>query len=188
MSARSFPVPLAKVALRLMPAPLLARVVEGAFHRMEARHPKLLKNLGRLENSLVYLEPTDLPHRFGLKMGREVAFFLIGEEEGEEPDARVAGTLEALIDLLEGREDGDALFFSREIQVTGDTETIVALRNTLDREEMVLYEEVLSLCGPFAGAADLAVTVADQAARRVKKKLKSLHDEMHRDEKKKAGT
>ncbi len=185
MSYRSFPVPAAKTALRLMPKPLLARVVEGVFRRMEARHPKLLKNLGRLPDALVYLEPTDLPYCFGLKMGREVSFFLI-EEGDEDPNARIAGGLEALIAMLEGREDGDALFFSREIQVTGDTEVIVALRNTLDREEMDLYEEILSLCGPFAGVADVAVTVADRAVRRVKEGLKALHDEMHRDEKEKA--
>ncbi len=166
-----------------MPALLLARAVRLVVARMETSHPKLFKNLGRLPEALVHLEPTDLPHRFGLRMGKKPDFFLI-EDASETPRATIAGPLASLIDMLEGREDGDALFFSREIQVTGDTEVVVALRNTLDREEMNLYEEVLSLCGPFAGAADVAATVADRAARRVKTGLKALHNEMHNGEKK----
>jgi len=169
MNTNTLPIPLARVALRLMPPSFLARAVAIIVRRMETRHPKLFQNLGRLDPALAYLEPTDLPHRFGLRMGAgQVSFFLVGPDEAEEPNARIAGSLEALIDMLEGREDGDALFFSRDIQVTGDTTIIVGLRNTLDREEISLYDEVTSLCGPFAGAAGVAMQVADKAARRIR--------------------
>ena len=39
------------------------------FAGMERAHPKLFQNLARLKPSIVYVEPTDLPHRFELKYG-----------------------------------------------------------------------------------------------------------------------
>lgn len=180
MKANTLPIPLARAAMMVMPSAFLARAVQVVVKRMERRHPKLFINMGRLDPALVHLEPTDLPHRFGLRMGQgQVAFYVV-QDEVEQPDARVAGSLEALIDMLEGREDGDALFFSRDIQVTGNTTIIVGLRNTLDREEINLYDEVISLCGPFAGAAGVALSLADHVAKRIKARLAAVHDEMHR--------
>ncbi|AGH97674.1 hypothetical protein A11S_851 [Micavibrio aeruginosavorus EPB] len=34
--------------------------------------------------------------------------------------------------MIDGRYDGDALFFSRDIYIEGDTEAVVCLRNALD--------------------------------------------------------
>ena len=51
-------------------------------------------------------------------------------------DAYIKGNLDILLNLLEGRIDGDALFFTRGLVITGDTAAIVGLRNTLDREEI----------------------------------------------------
>jgi len=56
-----------------------------------------------------------------------------------------------LIDLLEGRLDGDALFFSRELTVEGDTEAVLLLRNAVDSDEVDLFEDLLSVLGPLAG-------------------------------------
>lgn len=168
MKETSLPIPLARAALILTPPVLLARIVTGAVRRMERRRPKLFKNLARLTPARVHFEPTDLPHRFGLVLGREGADFYLVRGEDEKPDARVAGSLQALIAMLEGREDGDALFFARDIQVTGDTTVIVGLRNTLDREEIDLAEEIFGLFGPFAREASLAAGVLDSFARRAR--------------------
>lgn len=164
--------------MRLMPSAALARWVDLIVRRMEDRHPKLFKNLALLDHAVVYLEPTDLPHRFALRMGKQVGFALV-DEESTIPDATISGSLQALIDMLEGREDGDALFFSRAIQVTGNTTVIVGLRNTLDREEIQIYDEVLSLCGPFAQPVGIALSALDQVARRVKARVAALHEELH---------
>lgn len=67
--------------------------------------------------------------------------------------ASIKGTLATLFDLLEGEHDGDMLFFSRALTITGNTAPIVALRNTLDRENINLLHDTAALCGPFAKPA-----------------------------------
>ncbi|MDE2334879.1 MAG: SCP2 sterol-binding domain-containing protein [Rhodospirillales bacterium] len=70
-------------------------------------------------------------------------------------DARIAGPLAALIGLVHGAYDGDALFFSRDLVIEGDTAAVLALRNAIDNEELDLVEEGLALFGPFAALAAL---------------------------------
>ncbi len=173
MSDSSFPVPLARAALHMTPPFLLARLTRIALARTERRHPKLFKNLSKLPKATVHLMPTDLPHRFGLRLGEMPVSFYLLENGEEKADACIAGTLVSLVAMLEGREDGDALFFSRDIQVTGSTETIVGLRNTLDREELDLFEELIGLCGPFAQPARTAVSFLDRALRHVREKART---------------
>lgn len=163
------PLSLAKAALKVTPVAALSHVVGLVWSRMERRHPKLLKNLARLDKALVYLNPTDVPHSFALTLGEPVSFYAVSKEEmdAREPDALISGDLEALVDMLEGRADGDTLFFARDIQIEGNTEVIVGLRNTLDREEIDLFTEVLSLCGPFSRQAGIAVSMLDNFAKHI---------------------
>jgi len=176
MESSSLPVPLAKAILRLMPALVLENALEIVLKRMRGRHPKLFKNLAALPAAVIYLEPTDLPHSFVLEVGTDPATFTVLQDQDKEPQARVSGRLEMLVDMLEGRADGDMLFFARDIQITGDTSVIVGLRNTLDREEIDLFTEILSLCGPFAGSARVALTLADKVARRIRASMECPHD------------
>ena len=52
-----------------------------------------------------------------------------------------------LLRLIDGRMDGDAIFFSRALQIEGDTEAIVSLRNALDNIEGSLAESVAGFFG-----------------------------------------
>ena len=67
--------------------------------------------------------------------------------------ATIRGSLPLLIDLLEGRLDGDALFFNRELTVVGDTEAVLLLRNAVDSDEVDVLGDLLSIFGPLAGPA-----------------------------------
>lgn len=178
MVSSQFPVSLARSALAIIPAQALDRVVKIVLAKMQNRHSKLFANLARLPAATVHLNPNDTPFSFGLRLGPcSEPFYLLGAEEPCQ--ASVTGTLEALIDMLEGRVDGDTLFFSRDIVVTGDTEIIVGLRNTLDREEICLMDEIVALCGPFAKPAGLALDFAGHLAGRVKTHLEQAHARMH---------
>lgn len=184
MEMSSLPIPLARAAMSLMPRPVLASAVAVVMRRMQSRHPKLFRNLAGLSEATVHLVPTDLPHAFALTLGQEpVSFTVHAKTEDVSPSASVTGSLEALVDMLEGREDGDRLFFARDIRIEGDTSVIVGLRNTLDREEIDLFSDIASLCGPFAGAAKMAVRLADGLARHARERLDRVHDELHREEK-----
>ncbi|RMF14537.1 MAG: hypothetical protein D6757_06105, partial [Alphaproteobacteria bacterium] len=59
-------------------------------------------------------------------------------------DARVTGPLTALLNVATGAVDGDALFFSRDLMIEGDTALVVALRNAFDDAHLDLAE----LIGP----------------------------------------
>jgi predicted lipid carrier protein YhbT len=50
--------------------------------------------------------------------------------------------------MVHGALDGDALFFSRDIVIEGDTEAVLALRNAVDDAEIDLAAEVAAIAGP----------------------------------------
>jgi len=152
------PLSLIKSMLNLIPRQIIHHIVDRVWSRMEYRHTKLIKNLGLLNDAVIHLDPTDIPYIFKLSVGSDVSFSILNENT-ENPDALISGKLEYLVNMLEGREDGDALFFSRDIQIEGDTETIVGLRNTLDREEIDLFTEIFSLLGPFARQANATLNL-----------------------------
>jgi predicted lipid carrier protein YhbT len=81
-------------------------------------------------------------------------------------DARIAGPLLSLVDLARGKLDGDALLFSREIQVEGDIAAILALRNALDAEGIDFVAECAMVCGPLAPFALARLDDLEQLARR----------------------
>jgi predicted lipid carrier protein YhbT len=66
-------------------------------------------------------------------------------------DAAIRGDLAAFLAMLHGAEDGDALFFSGALEVSGDTSAVLALRNALDDAELDLTEELAAITGePWA--------------------------------------
>ena len=83
-------------------------------------------------------------------------------------DARIAGPLAALIGLVHGAYDGDALFFSRDLVIEGDTEAVLALRNAIDNEELDLAarRRVVRTAGDARRRACAALAALDRRADR----------------------
>ena len=54
---------------------------------------------------------------------------------GHEPDLSFAAHLSAYLQLLARQEDPDTLFFNRELEITGDTELGLLVKNMLDAVE-----------------------------------------------------
>ena len=79
-----------------------------------------------------------------------------------------------LIALLEGRIDGDALFFSRELSIEGDTEAVVALRNAVDSAEVDVLGDVMAALGPLAPFTRRALGLAAAAFARVETDMRRL--------------
>lgn len=82
----------------------------------------------------VVVMPRELPLVLRIDVDEEGGF-RARPVAGREPqaDAVVRGPILSLLDLAEGRADGDALFFERGIEVEGDSGLVVALRNSLER-------------------------------------------------------
>lgn len=137
---------------------------------MKRRHPGVFERLGELGAPSYVIDPVDLPLVLLLRFDGEASSLTAARDaEGLNASATIRGPLLVLIDLLEGRLDGDALFFSRDLVIEGDTEAVVALRNAVDSADVDLLSDVLSLLGPLAGPARLAaggaIAVFSRAAR-----------------------
>lgn len=66
-------------------------------------------------------------------------------------DAGISGPLSAYLAMLHGQEDGDTLFFSGALAISGDTAAVLALRNALDDAEIDLSAELGALLPPLRG-------------------------------------
>ncbi len=110
-----------------------------------ARHPGLLVRLGPAAGQRFLLDAPDLPDLLLLQPG--AGRISVHARKGPPPahDAAITGTLPAFLAMLHGEIDGDALFFSGELTLSGDTAAVLALRNALDDAEIDLTEEIAAL-------------------------------------------
>ncbi|MCT8268172.1 SCP2 sterol-binding domain-containing protein [Afifella sp. JA880] len=139
--------PLPLLPLRLM----LERLVSGLIRR----RPGLFLRLDHHAEKVFLIDPTDLPFVFRLKPDPEhPTVEPLRRERAGAWDGRIAGPLGALMGMIHGTFDGDALFFSRDIIIEGDTEAVLALRNALDDAEIDLMEEAAIAFGPFRPAIE----------------------------------
>lgn len=158
---RPFPTELARCVLAFLPPAVVERSVAGAVVRLRKRHPGLFAKLALLPSFILHLRPSDVPCVFYARTGEKADFGLLGSAKSD-ADACVRAPLVQLVDLLEGRADGDTLFFNRAIAIEGSAEAVVALRNALESEDIYLFDELLSLFGPFGKDVALAATLANR--------------------------
>ncbi|MGU3400661.1 SCP2 domain-containing protein [Brucellaceae bacterium D45D] len=133
---------------RLVPPFLLTPVVSRVFLQVLRQHPGLFERLGDYVNRRFGFSPSDLPFNFLVEPGIP-RITVLRKSETPETDAAIEGPLVMLLALLEGKLDGDALFFSRDITVTGDMEAMLALRNALDDCNVDLPADLGKGAGPF---------------------------------------
>jgi predicted lipid carrier protein YhbT len=154
------PPPLA-LPLRFLPLLPLHFVLQRAAEGVRSRKPDLFARLEGHADKVFLIDLTDLPFVFCVSLNPDhPSIEPRRREQGGEWDARIAGLFAALIGMVHGSYDGDALFFSRDIVIEGDTEAVLALRNALDDAEIDLPAEI-------AAAFGLSDTFADRLARRV---------------------
>lgn len=136
------------LAARPLPLPPLNLILGRLTRRLAATRPTLMRRLGSHASSRFLIDPTDLP--WVLLLHPESAA-MTAHPRSRPPahDARIAGALSAFLAMMHGAEDGDALFFSRDLSVEGDTAAVLALRNAMDDAELDLTEELAALAGPL---------------------------------------
>ncbi len=156
------PAPLQR-ALRVAPLVPLSITLTKFSRAVAVRHPSLFRRLGEHAHSRFILDPTDLPFVISLEPqgGHPSVRALRGHGQG---DARIAGALSVLLGLLHGAVDGDALFFSRDLVIEGDTAAVLALRNAIDDSELDLSDELARMSGPFSPALRQLVGLAERRA------------------------
>lgn len=142
-----FPPALAQ-ALRLLPVLPISLTLTAYAKRVAKSHPGLFRRLGEHGKDSFVLDPTDLPFVIFLepRSGNPRVTVTRKPKTGT---ARIAGQLAALLGLVHGVYDGDALFFSRDLVIEGDTGAALALRNAIDDAELDLSEEIAAISGPM---------------------------------------
>ena len=137
-------------ALRFAPLAPLSLAGARLVKNLARRHPSLIARLGEQADKIFLIDPTDLPFAFRLAPNLDAPRLeAIRRDEAGHWDARIGGPLAALLGLVHGVYDGDALFFSRDLVIEGDTEAVLALRNAIDNEEIDLAAEAAALFGPL---------------------------------------
>ncbi|MBK1637895.1 hypothetical protein CKO24_02355 [Rhodothalassium salexigens DSM 2132] len=149
--------PLTPLGLLARPLPRrpLERLLQGLADRLVERHPEMLDRVADAGSARLYLRASDLPWHALIAIESDRAeVWLLDEAPGEsEWDAAIEGPLARLLATAGGTDDGDALFFSREIRVTGNSDLAVALRNALDGAEIDFVDELSGMFGPASGLA-----------------------------------
>lgn len=116
-----------------LPLPFIQPVLSRLARRIARQRPELFSRLGHHCNKNFLIDPVNLPFMFLLRPRPEAPLLRAHRRTARpEHDACIAGSLLSLLDMIDGRLDGDALFFSRSLTIEGDIEAVVTLRNALD--------------------------------------------------------
>ena len=124
----------------------LEHLARFTFRSVADRHPEIFDRLGSHIKCRYLIDVTDMPFvLLLLPKKRDVHIYF--REDAPKADAVIRGSLRRLFELAHGGSDGDALFFSRDITIEGDTEAIVALRNALDDADLDIIHDTLQSMG-----------------------------------------
>jgi predicted lipid carrier protein YhbT len=148
----------ALIGLLLAPMPLfplqfiLSRMVKG----ITQRRPELFARLGEHVGSSYVIDVAELPFVLLLKPNpRKPELTAHRRRDNIRGDASISGSFIDLFQILDGRGDSDAMFFSGNIKISGNTEAAVCLRYALDDLEGSVIEDLLHMGGPILMPAHL---------------------------------
>jgi predicted lipid carrier protein YhbT len=154
------------LALAVRPLPLLPleAVLSALLFRICTNHPRIFNRLGEHARKRFGIKPTDLHFAFLLEPAPPRARLSVVRNLPDDLDVRISSPLAGLFGLVEGRLDGDALLFSRDLVVEGDVEAVLALRNAIDDAQLDPVAEIARMFGPLAEPLKRALQVARTVA------------------------
>ncbi|MDD7909878.1 MULTISPECIES: ubiquinone anaerobic biosynthesis accessory factor UbiT [Pseudovibrio] len=133
--------PILQRALRFVPPPPLGFVLTRAVRRLAHQRPDLFDRLDAYRHAHFIINPIDLPHVFRLiPNGEHASVEMLPRKDMPEGTARISGPLIVLLGLVDGTYDGDAVFFTRDLVIDGDTDAVLALRNTMEEADLTPAE------------------------------------------------
>lgn len=169
------PVLLVGLVLEKLPVRLVQPVLDGLLRIVLRRHSGCLERMAEWGQARVLVDPIDLPFVILLRPEpNHPSLKALRRSETVEADAIIRGPLDMLIELAEGRVDGDTLFFSRELIVEGDTEVVVALRNAVDGAGIDMIADIVAALGPFGRPFRAAASMGTRLAARLRRDLATL--------------
>lgn len=151
--------PVPGLLLAALPLALLQPILSRIAAHVARNRPELFARLGPHAGKRFLIDPVDLPLVLVLRPdAARPTLKAYRRPDAPRHDAAVAGSFLNLMQMIDGSLDGDALFFSRDLHVSGDTEAVVALRNALDDVEGSALDSVIASLGPLSHPTALAVS------------------------------
>ncbi len=118
-----------RLFLRATPLVVEAVAVGSVLSAIVNRNPELSERLGELSGKVFFFEATDISKGFYLHItGGEIKVVL---HMVRTPDVTMRGDVTVLLDVLSGKVDPDTVFFSRKLEIEGDTATAIHFKNIL---------------------------------------------------------
>lgn len=116
--------------LRLTPASVNARIFARAFNHL-LRGQTIASRFNELNGKYVSLCISDIPCdlHFRISNGR------LRAARSRQGGVTISGSLKGFLQLASRQQDPDTLFFRRELNIEGETETGVHIKNLLDSLE-----------------------------------------------------
>ncbi|WP_205853267.1 SCP2 domain-containing protein [Zhengella mangrovi] len=142
--ARPFSILAQAVAGRVLD-PLLMRTIR----RLADKHRSIFDRLGPHVRSSFIIDPVEFPFVLHLVANPEaLTFRTVPRDALPLHDALIRGRFRTLFDLVDAGADGDASFFSRDLEILGNTDAVVTLRNALDDIDGSIAADTADLFGP----------------------------------------
>ncbi|MBZ0220512.1 MAG: SCP2 sterol-binding domain-containing protein [Candidatus Methylomirabilis sp.] len=93
------------------------------------KNPAFRARLGEIDGKLFLFEARDVEKKFFLHVkDRDVK---VVPHSTRVPDVTMSGSASVLMEVLLGKEDPDTVFFSRKLEITGDTAAAIHFKNLL---------------------------------------------------------
>jgi predicted lipid carrier protein YhbT len=142
---------LPRLALAPLPLAPLQPLLQSVVTHVAQSHPELFARLGAQANKRFLIDPENLPFVMLLQPNPDQPVLQALQRNAvPDHDACIAGTFFTLFEMVDGRLDGDALFFTRDLRISGDTEAVVTLRNALDDLDESVLDAVAASFGPLS--------------------------------------
>lgn len=115
----------------LKAAPLWMEAIGvGVFIRSVVdANPGFRNRLTDVDDKVFLFEAKDIGKRFYLHI-KDGGINVVPHTR-RPPDVTMSGKVEVLVNVLVGRVDPDTVFFSRKLEITGDTSTAIRFKNML---------------------------------------------------------
>lgn len=161
----SLPPLAAKVAEHLPLQPLEIAMRQLIGRALSAR-PGFGARLAEYAGKRFAIDPTDCPFAFVITPHDDGADVEAVRDLADRAyDARIKAPLVVLMGMVDGTYDGDALFFSRDLMIEGDTSAVLALRNALEDAEFA-PADIVGLPDPVQGPFNRAFELAFAGVRK----------------------
>jgi len=139
--------------LRPLPIAFYQPILRRIARYIAEKHPGLFARLGDDVHKAFLINPTNMPFVLLLEPNPDfVSLEAYRSADGLDYDASITGSFLNLLRMIDGELDGDALFFSRDLKVEGDTEAIVRLRNAMDDIDGSVASDIADMFGPVGRA------------------------------------